>query len=606
MRDRRWVAAVAVCAAIGLFVLAFYLSVYAVRGYDQPLGYDTARYLWRTNCVANGGLSQLRRCAAAPAALPSRPGYPMVTLLLSAITRVPRHQLAAVVPPLAACAIALAGAAMVSWALGPDPKRFAVVGIVIGVSPMLIALANPEAYADTMMACAIGMAGLLAAMVVAEGGRGIVAASALLAAAAVVHSATGVVMAAVIVGVVLSYLPAALVALRSGASVRRTPMVRLSFVLGGALAVWAAVLAGVVRARPDSYRVLAANLEEKLRSHWPRLGFPVGVPAAAVGAVALVRGRVPAVDNGRRRMLLSVLLAWVGVVTLALVLWFAGWKLPIHRFLLLALAIPILGAIALLWLGDRAGRGRPGRGVIVLVAGCVAVAGAGYLLWIHNAPPILRSPRLDAASAATEYIKGLPPGLPVDVVTDAHGVNPDALAQSFRVVLPANDIAEVRFPARAILDDPSRVVLLVKEYSQDFARQSAASPDRRVGSSILVLSGPMPNHQLAAPRGPRLDAGFPTLVGVGMLSLLLLGALGLGWGSLAFPTLGWLERVAVAPAVGLTILVVDGLILDLVGARIGGLPGVVMIVATGVLGAVLGLRPTSQTPSNMDVRDRPD
>jgi hypothetical protein len=594
VNGRRWATAVATSLGVAAGVLLFYLSVYAVRGYDQPLGYDTARYLWRTSCVAAGGLSELRRCAPAQAALPSRVGYPIVSLLLSSLLPIARYPLAAVLPAIAAAVIALGGAALVGWSLDLDAKRFAVIAVVVGASPMVVAMADPEGYADTMLALGIGLAGLMAVAVVADRGMGWGPAVGLLSVAAVVHSATGVILGAIVVAVAVLYVPEALAKRRTGTGLRGSVPARLAAVLGGSIAAWALVMGGVVRGRPDTYSVPVANLEAKLRSHWPRLGLPVGVPAAAVGA--LVLGRERSWGGGistRRRFLLTLLIAWLAIVAFALVAWFAGWKLPVHRFLLLGLPVPLLGGIALLWLADRAGAARPGLRPAVLMLGCIAVAAAGYVLWTRNAPPVLRSARLDAARAAADYIAGLPPGRFVTVVTDEPGPNPDALAQTFRVVLPEARIADVRFLPRVPKVDPTRggrVVLLVKGYAQEFAASSGADAGRLAAPDVFVLAGPLPGVAVAsATPGPRLEAGFPELFLWGILSILLLGALGVGWG-MALPGMRLIEVMAVAPGMGLAILVIDGLILDLIGARIGGPVGVVAVLASGLVGASLAVR----------------
>jgi hypothetical protein len=280
-------------------------------------------------------------------------------------------------------------------------------------------------------------------------------------------------------------------------------------------------------------------------------------------------------------------------VALALVAWFAGWKLPVHRFLLLSLPVPLLGGIALIWVGDRAGAARPGLRPVVLVAGCLAVGAAGYVLWTRNAPPVLRSARLDAARAAADYVAALPADRIVTVVTDEPGANPDALAQTFRVVLPEARIAKFRFLPRVPKVDPAggdRVVLLVKGYAQGFAPAGEANPDRLVTPDVLVLAGPLPQQVLASPPGPRLGMGVPELVLWAILSIFLLGFLGAGWSRLAFPSLRPMEGVSVAPGIGLAILVIDGSILDVIGARIGGPAGVVAVLASGLLGAVLAIR----------------
>jgi predicted transporter len=88
---------------------------------------------------------------------------------------------------------------------------------------------------------------------------------------------------------------------------------------------------------------------------------------------------------------------------------------------------------------------------------------------------------------------------------------------------------------------------------------------------------------------PRLDAGLPELLVGGILSMLLLCALGVGW-SMAIPGLGPIEAIAVAPGIGLAILVIDGLILDLIGARIGGPAAVAAVLVAVLMSAILATR----------------
>jgi hypothetical protein len=600
--ERRWAGALIACGAVGLFILAFYLSVYAVRGYNHPLGYDTARYLWRTNCVAAGGLSELRHCATTQAAIPSRVGYPLVSLLLSGVLRVSRYQLAAVIPAVAASAIALGGAGLIGWSIDLDAKRFAVIGVIAGVSPMVVAMADPEGYADTMLALAVALAALVAVAIVADRGEGYAAAVVLLAVATVIHAPTGIVLGGVVVVVGVLYAALAWSKRRRHDDGDRRVALRLASVLGGAVLVWGATLALAVRVRLDPYRAPAADLEEKLRSHWPRLGLPIGLPAAVAGALVLSKGTRPAQGGWpRRRFLLTILLAWIGVVAAALVAWFAGWKLPAHRFLLITLPLPLLGGVALLWLGERAEVRRRSAGVAAVATGCLVVAAAGYVLWARNAPPVLRSARLDVARAATSYVETLPLGSDVVVVTDADDANPDALAQTFRAVLPEERIDDVTFTssARAQAD---RVVIVMRGFSGSFDPLRSAMAEREVVPGVIVLNGALPTQAFDPPRGPRLDAGTVELVGVGVASLLLLGAVGLGWASAALPGAGPLARTAVAPGIGLAVLVVDGLIVDAAGARIGGPTGIMAVLGSGLLGAALAVRHRLPLPVGGDRR----
>jgi hypothetical protein len=227
------------------------------------------------------------------------------------------------------------------------------------------------------------------------------------------------------------------------------------------------------------------------------------------------------------------------------------------------------------------------------------VAAAGYVLWTRNAPPVLRSARLDTARAAADYVAGLPPGRAVTVVTDQPGANPDALAQTVRVVIPEARIASVRFLPWVPKVDPTkgtRVVLLLKGYAQEFDAVSRAEAGRLAAPDVLVLAGPLPGNGLpASPRGPRLAAGLPQLFLWGILSILLLGALGAGW-SMSLPGVRPIDVMAVAPGIGMAILVIDGLILDVIGARIGGPAAVAVVLASGLMSALLAIRRRASLP----------
>ena len=586
----RWFRAIGVTAALAVGILLFYLSVYAVRGYDQPLGYDTARYLWRTNCVAAGGLAELRRCARpAEAALPSRVGYPLISLQTSSILGTSRYALAAVIPIVAGVAIALAGAALLSWSLGLSAGRFAVLVVVLGASPMIVAMASPEGYADTMLATAIGLAGLMAVALALQHGRGSLAAGALFAGAALVHSPTALVFAAILLVTAVVYLPRARSDSARGMALSHTTSARIAGVAGWAVLLWVVGLVVAVRSAPDTFHVPAADLAEKLRSHLPRLGLPVAVPAAALGVYGWVRGFRR--DPSRRGLVLTILLVWIGVVAAALIAWFAGWNLPAHRFLLLSLPLPLLGAVGLLWVGDVVGD-RVVSGLVV-VGGCAAVVAAGYWLWTHNAPPMLRSARLDQAKTASAYTASIPQGTTVSVVVDLPGVNPDALRQTFRVTLPESRIRIVRFPDKVparVLTQTEGPVLLVDGYSASFRQASQSRPEQVVAPGVLVVRGPTTSTS-GAIEGPRLRAGVVGLVAVGLAMVALLVALGFGWTTLSMAAeLRPFERLAASPAIGLAVLVLTGLVLDGLGFAAHGVPAVIGVIAAGCTGGALTLR----------------
>src|SRR5687767_12176129 len=129
---------------MGAGVLLFFLAVYPIRGYDQPRGYDTPRYLWRTNCVEAGGLDALPTCApSSQEALPGRPAYPVLSLVLTGLLPVSKVALAAILPAAAAAAIALTAGALASSSLELGSARLSAVAAVVAVSPVVVSLATP-------------------------------------------------------------------------------------------------------------------------------------------------------------------------------------------------------------------------------------------------------------------------------------------------------------------------------------------------------------------------------------------------------------------------------------------------------------------------------
>ena len=315
-RRRGWIVALAVAVGVGVGSAVLFLSIYPAKGFDQPRGYDTARYLWRTNCVEAAGVDGLASCAPTrQQGLPGRVGYALMSLTVSGTLHVSRVTFAAIAPATLAAAMALAAAALVAGALGTGTGPFAIVAVVVAASPVLIALTTPESYAETMLALALALGGLVALSEVAASGRGWAAAAVLLGLMALVHWPTAAMVGtAVLVAAVIGLVrpPAA------------APSVGSRLVIAGlaAAAVWVVGLAGLVGSGPDTFPASRAVFAAKLRSHAPRQGLPVGVPAAAAGLVGLWRGPWP--GGVRRWFLRTLLAAWVAVIVGSVVAWALG------------------------------------------------------------------------------------------------------------------------------------------------------------------------------------------------------------------------------------------------------------------------------------------
>lgn len=587
---RRWVVAVAVWAAMGAGVLLFFLAVYPIRGYDQPRGYDTPRYLWRTNCVEAGGLDALPTCApSSQEALPGRPAYPVLSLVLTGLLPVSKVALAAILPAAAAAAIALTAGALASSSLELGSARLSAVAAVVAVSPVVVSLATPEGYADAMLALAVGSGAVLATTVAVGRDRGWPAASVLLATAVLIHWPTGAVMAAIPAGLlVLVLIRPAMLGRGNLHPDRRAVAVRLATMLALSLLLWG-LFVGVVGSGPDRFRVSRAVFEQKLRSHVWRSGLPIGLPVAALGMLALVRGRA-----GRRTLLVAVLSLWLAVLAVGVVAWFIGWDLPVHRFLLLGIPVPLLGAVALLWAADRLGGSSRPPAAWLVVAGCAAVVVGGFALWLRSPAPVMKTYRLDGAAAAGAYLESaVPPGRQVLVLADDLSAELDVLKQTFRTAVPADRIAWIRFRRRPLPDAIGReeVVLAVRGFSAGFDQMVQARPDRAAGPGVLVLSGPPPDTTSPPVGVPRLPTNASQLFLLGAAVLAVLELAGLGWAILALGSaLRPLEVLSVAPTFGVATLVVAGLLADVLGLGVGSLWAVLAVAVAAMGGGALGLR----------------
>jgi hypothetical protein len=602
MRDmnRRWLGALAIAAGIGGAILAFYLSIYQVRQYDQPIGGDTPHYLWRTNCVAAGGLEELRTCGGSvQAGLPNRVGNPILALLLSSFLPASTFTVAALLPPVATTALALAAAAFASWSLHLTRAYFAALALVLGTSPAAVSMIAPNGYVDTIVALALGVGALLLTAVAVREERGAFLAGTLLAAATIFHWATGLVLALVLLGLALFHVPRGWAVWRSGAAAGSLVAVRIGLVLSWAVLLWAVVAITAVRSRPEGFAYEAWALPQLFRSRLVGLGLPLSAPAVAIGWAWLAWGRSG--DAARRRFLLATLSLWLGGIALAVAAFLLGVRLPVHRFLLLGLPVPLLGGLGLLGAASFAARRSRVVQTSVLLAGCVAVAVAGYVLLIRASPPTTTAARTESAATAGDYLdRVVLADVPVTVVADVVSVRRDFLAKNFLMPLPADRIADVRFrwqPIRRLDPLESGVVLAVRGYSRDFAGIAGRLPSRVVAPGVVALSGPIPAAPIRRVTGPRLESDLWHLLPRSFAALGLMVLVGGGWAAVAGGrSLRPLERVALAPVFGFTALLAGGLLADQLGLRLEGMGPAAVTFLAAAGGAVLAWRRRGEQP----------
>jgi hypothetical protein len=622
-----------VVALAGTLVAAFFLGLYWAKRYDMPIGWDTPRYLDQANLVAAHGLSGVPRQLPPPIkTLPSRGATPIVLLTLSSLFGVSTFKLAAVVPPAAAMALALAAGALVSWTLRRGPWSLAAAAVLMGTSAVAIRLMAPETYSDNLLAAAVLTAALVPLLRSASGGPGFGAAAILIGAGAIAHSPSFVVVALAVVLASVLFLPGSWRSWREGlASPLETPSARLAGAVGVGGAIAAVVTFGVLRVAPDTPKVSRGELVKKLREDVPLYRYWLTGPLAALGAVALFRDRVDArhgagaggsavkVEHGGRprspQILLAILIAWIAVSIGGVALYLLGRDTPAHRFLSFLIPLPILMAAGVLWLGRLAGRsvargraGRSGRAASVAVVGAavIALGAIGYHdLYTTLAGPSRGVEWLDAgkvqdAATAAAYLDavGVPRNAPVVFVVDDRGPNPlsyvPEMAYMLRAVLPADRVPH----AYIYVGDPD-AYLAGKPTYRPWPRTYDANadrfwptirtllPDRPVA---LMLSSFDPAYGAFAaappiPSGPRVLLQGALIGGAALVVLTLVG---LGWAFGLTPTgVRPFETFALAPAFGIAFLVLGGIAADAVGIRLAGAGGASVPIAVGVVGAAV-------------------
>jgi hypothetical protein len=482
-----------VCFVAGV-VSAFFLFLY--RRYPMPVGWDTARYLDQANLATVKGVSGVAHVVLPrpSTVLASRVGFPVTVLTLSHLFHTSLFTMAATVPIAAIAATAVAAGAFVSSTLRRGPWELAVVAAVVGLSASLIRLIAGT-YTDNLLAASLFVTMLTPLVFVAREGRGFVGAILLLTVGGLVHPAFFAVMIATLAVVAAAYAPSSWRAWRSGrTSFWSTPATRVGTVVGGAGGLTAIGIFGVLGVVPDTPALARTQFVRNLRQDLPLYRLPLTVPAAAIGAGALVLeerrarpGEGPATspaaagdgdlprttDQGRPdrftvRFVMVVLGAWILVAGAGIAAFYAGRDLPAHRFLAFLLPVPILIGLAVLaagrWVlhrtgggGTRGSRALAGRivAVGVVAAALVAVGVLGYQELYgtlrHRGIEWLEIDKIHDAVAAGGYLDAerIPYDRPVVFVITDVGPQPQLFvpeeAHMIRAALPARRIQQSYF-----------------------------------------------------------------------------------------------------------------------------------------------------------------
>jgi hypothetical protein len=603
------------------------LSVYAAKGFASPVASDMLKYVWRSDLAGSLGLGAIARVPPGTTLNADRPAFPILASLLHAAVGTSAFRLAFVVSPVAAVLIGLAAGALAVDAVGEPAWSRPVYALAVGgsVNVALISLG----YLDNLLVAAVVLACAACALTAVDGRGGSVAAGLLLAGAAAVHWAFAAVFALILAVLAVVLLPESLRARRRPGGLLGSPSARLlGIAAGGAVGGGALLLLAPSLPKPP----LGGHNSflDKLGLDAPAYRFEALGPAAGAGAAAMAFPPVL-----RRLRGLALLLVWALSAPAAVVALYLGFGMPAHRLIAFALPVPMLAAGLVVGVARGAGRlrrvGRP-LGAIVVLAGLAASALLAHGVWFDRAHPVwdvyplrtypaTQEQAYAQAEAAGSYVKRFGDGRPVVYVIQpsptgnslaigvaAAGIIRDALPpeelpttafflgrvedllagrQTIQARNPRFDRVASRFWQGVGAVGPDPIVIQLGAFNPSPAARRAAASARIVSPGVHVFRGPRPPAEIPAVPPPTrpstLSLAFLT---VGIVAGL--AAAGAGWAAALLPG-GWLLRASLAPALGLVVLSIAGLLADRGGLRLGGGGGVAVLAGSTLLGWALAL-----------------
>ena len=587
-------------------------------------GSDTPQHVWRSNVVAELGLEALPAYAGSAQALNTnadRPGLPILLSILSSVTRSEPRDLMYVLPAVAAAAIAMAAAAMAGSLPWMPWWGVALAGVAAGASVQVALAAN--GYLDELLILPLVAGAAGAALRAAAGGPGRAVGAVCLLAAWLVHWQFAAVFTGLLLVLALGCVATSLKERRDGHSLLETASGRVVLTAGsGAGLGLVALLVGGSGGFAPPTGLVRGSVERHLSDQVSLYRLPASSAAAGIGAVALAGDRDP---HARRAAWLLV--PWSLLPAAAALLYLTGRTVPVQRSLSFAIAIPMLGAIGgvavVRWLSRRTGI----AAAVVAIAVALAVSGSVVLAWTawRTREPWSPDPKLAEFHALARYLTDA--GRPAVIVVDrpsGHGGGSDEhfgtvpALRRIRAELPAGLALQTTVylgdPDRLLAGEPTLtgsstfarlsratwrsvrpllrrdpVIVVLRSQFRGFDREVRAHPAWTGPSWAAIVKGPPPRASLERPRVPAAPSPGEVIVRWAA-SLALITLAGVGWsarlagGSLAM-------RIAAAPAIGIAVLVIAGLVAERLGVRTGGTGGVVVavtVVLLGVAAAVTG------------------
>jgi hypothetical protein len=131
---------------------------------------------------------------------------------------------------------------------------------------------------------------------------------------------------------------------------------------------------------------------------------------------------------------------------------------------------------------------------------------------------------------------------------------------------------------------PDAIVLVMQPFDRTaYSHLVTNGKATDLGDGVLLVQGPPPPPGFA-PAPPLAAPSLGLLARNTALAFLLLLVVGLGWAAGLIPGLERLEYVALAPALGMTMVSVVGVAVGMMGAVLSGGGGIVLAVALTAVG----------------------
>jgi hypothetical protein len=630
----------AILSVVGLvgsiaFAMALYLKAPIERELVVPSGADIPAHLWRVRLVTAQGLDTL--FTSAPLTIqtnPDRLGLPILGSILSGLGVTPWR--------LMYVTAAVGGAVVASSAWGlartiTEPRWAGPIYAVTVVSSISFALTS-RAYLDNTLAEGMILAVAATALLAAAGRGATMAGVVLMAGMLVMHWPTGVLFVAVLTLFAVGMLPSALADRRAGRPLTSTAAARVGTIAVGGLGIGGVPLllapgANTPTSGPGT--LFRINVERLLPSY--RLSLKL--PLAGVGAagLALLDPKVP-----RRRTLLlyAVWLLPLGIAALA---YQQGRPIPLMRFFGTALALPLLGAAAftaLIALATRITRVKALNAVMTLVAvGLVAAALWGSALEaahnVDNTTPSVISVEIEPIRAANAFVAEVDPPAAVFVVdgptrsfrrlrmlargtiVDRIHVFPGTPTELFERAQrsdgpSAEELSDEGFAGRKAVIEADAVEamrmrgaigLVIRPYFSDYDQVARDRRNVEIEDGVVLLRPTSrPPIVRTTPLSPPPTSALVTSTLIAFAALLAAGS---GW-SFAMLRHPWELRLAVAPAIGMAVLVLVGSALGLAGVPTGHRPGLAIWFGVTAAGWVTALWvPDPEAPEETTAEEAP-